>query len=185
MSGPAGAPANGPTVLPAVVPLDLAGRVDDVVAVEVSGGNLPERLSVSRRAVFLGHAENPEHRGRGLVLPDGTLVGFCYGYPTRAGTWWRDVVDQHLAEDRWRRGTFELAELHVAREWQGRGWGERLLRAVLAGCGEARALLTCKTEAQRAHALYDRLGFVVLAEGIRFTGYPDGYDVLGVELPLR
>jgi len=60
-------------------------------------------------------------------------------------------------------GTFELAKMAVSPAYRGRGLGERLGRAVIAYCRDARAkLVYLETNSSLANAirLYHRLGFV-------------------------
>jgi ribosomal protein S18 acetylase RimI-like enzyme len=88
----------------------------------------------------------------------------------------------------WLADYFELTELHMRPDAQGRGFGERLLRALLAGTARPVVLLSTPEQAPpgpgRAWRLYRRLGFRDVLRDHRFTGDSRPFAVLGRELPL-
>src|SRR4051812_29031331 len=116
------------------------------------------------------------------------MVGFGYGYLGRPGEWWHDVVGRALADDlgadaaaKWLTDTFELAELHVLPEQQGRGAGRRLLSTVLAESGGTTVVLSTHDRESPARHLYRSVGFVDLLRGFVFPGSTEVHAVLGLE----
>ena len=114
-----------------------------------------------------------------------TLVGFTYGCHGRPGQWWYDHVARALAPDerrRWLDASFELVELHVRPDHQGRGLGAALHDLLLAGVRRATAVLSTPAVEGRAMLLYRARGWQVLAEGTLFEGVAEPYRVLGLRL---
>jgi ribosomal protein S18 acetylase RimI-like enzyme len=125
---------------------------------------------------------------RAALLEDGTLVGFGYGYTTKPGQWWHDLVRNALAGQQardWLRDAFELSELHVLPEWHGMGIGRRLLTSLADGIPHAAMLLSTPDQDTRAFRLYRSTGFVDLARNYLFPGDARPFAVLGARLPLR
>ncbi|MDQ1598890.1 MAG: hypothetical protein QOD68_364 [Actinomycetota bacterium] len=129
--------------------------------------------------VYRAHAARPGFRCTTLLL-DGTMAGFAYGYTGQRGQWWTDAVAARVpAElaDEWLGGHFELVEMAVSPEHQGRGFGAALVDRLLLGLPHDRALLTAYDDESPAPRLYRRLGWELLA-----TGALDGKDLWGLRL---
>ena len=128
----------------------FAARVDDAMAIYVSAMGYPTHTGTQRGVTARRHIVNDGFACRAALLPDGTLVGFGYGYTTLRGQWWHDIVrkavPRELAED-WLREAFELSELHVLPGYQGHGIGRQLLLSLAAGLPH-RALLLSTPDAQ-------------------------------------
>lgn len=98
------------------------------------------------------------------VADAGLTAGMIYGYHGEPGQWWHDTVARNLRHDaveRWLSDSYEVVEVAVAPECQGRGIGTALLRRLLDGRPEATAVLSTRCDS-RAHLLYRRLGFEVI-----------------------
>ncbi|GAA3038058.1 GNAT family N-acetyltransferase [Gordonia defluvii] len=145
--------------------------------------------SIHRRRLGHGAAR------AGTQAPDEVLVGVAYGYRGGADQWWNQQLRLGLrqagceAEQAARLLTdyFELTELHVHPDAQGRGVGQSLLTALLANRTESRVLLSTPEipgEDNRAWALYRRLGFVDVLRNFTFAGDPRPFAFLGQDLPL-
>jgi ribosomal protein S18 acetylase RimI-like enzyme len=80
---------------------------------------------------------------------------------------------------------FELTELHVRPEAQGRGIGEGLLRHLLDGVSASTTLLSTPEGTSRAWQLYRRVGFQDVLRDYLFAGDPRPFAVLGHQLPLE
>jgi ribosomal protein S18 acetylase RimI-like enzyme len=117
---------------------------------------------------------------------DGTLAGFAYGYEGRPGEWWHDLVAAALTREQraqWLApGHFEIVELQVAPELEGRGIGSRLHDALLARARGSTAVLSTAVSNERARGFYARRGWEQLLDEIGFgEGYPP-FVVLGKRL---
>lgn len=138
-----------------------------------------EAVSRFRREQLPTHAARPGFRCATLRLA-GTVAGFAYGHTGERGQWWTDTVATRvpatLAGD-WLGGHFELVQVAVAPEHQGRGFGAALVDGLLLGLPHDRALLTTYDDERPAPRLYRRLGWRRLA-----TGALDSRDLWGLRL---
>jgi GNAT superfamily N-acetyltransferase len=120
------------------------------------------------------------------------LAGFAYGFHGAAGQWWHDLVRGTLAStggdvfaQDWLADSFEVAEVHVHPDYQGRGLGRWLVPALAHPRLERTALLSTQDAESRARRLYRSLGFTDLITRYRFPGTDPPYAVMGAVLPLR
>ncbi|BBY53304.1 GNAT family N-acetyltransferase [Mycobacterium koreense] len=129
------------------------------------------------------------------ALRDGPLLGVAYGYRGGPDQWWQQQVAVGLRHGGLSESQiaallssyFELTELHIHPQAQGRGLGEALLRRLLTGRPEAGVLLSTpesRGEGNRAWRLYRRLGFTDVIREHRFVGDPRPFAILGRRLPL-
>jgi ribosomal protein S18 acetylase RimI-like enzyme len=171
----------------------FTGRLDQLLAVYAAAMRPPPELLAGRRAIMAGHAANPGFRA--LAVTDdatGRAVGFGYGFHGAAGQWWHDTVNRALLASRgdeavvaWLGDSFEVAELHVAPDYQGRGVGAGLLLRLTSGRPERTALLSTRDADTPARRLYRGTGFTDLLTAFHF--FPGGeppYAVMGAVLPL-
>ena len=110
------------------------------------------------------------------------LVGFGYGYHGRAGEWWHDIVAAALGRDdagRWMSDAFELAELHVRPDHQGKGLGRKMLADVAAHAVGRTIVLSTHDRESPARCLYQSFGFVDLLREFVFPGSTEVYAVMG------
>jgi len=164
----------------------LALAADDVLtsvyraAFTAPGYDEPEEgVERFRREQLPAHAARPGFRCATLHLAD-TVAGFAYGYTGERGQWWTDTVAARVPAvlaDEWLGGHFELVEVAVAPEHQGRGFGAALVDGLLLGLPHDRALLTTYGDERPAPRLYRRLGWELLA-----TGALDRSDLWGRRL---
>ncbi len=118
----------------------------------------------------------------------GAVLGFTYGYTGAPGQWWTDCVRAGMPPAlaaRWMDGHFELVELAVRPEAQGRGIGARLHDTLLEGLPHRTALLSTIEAETRALHLYRRRGWVVLLTHFFFPNVPEPYLILGLDLAAR
>jgi ribosomal protein S18 acetylase RimI-like enzyme len=168
-------------------PADFSARVDDAMEIYARAMQYPPHAARQRAATARRHVENPGFACRAAVLPDGTLVGFGYGYTTAPGQWWHDLVRKALTPelgDEWLADAFELSELHVLPAFQGYGIGRELLTRLAHSLPHGAMLLSTPDADTRAFRLYRDLGFVDLRRHYLFPGDARPFAVLGARLPL-
>jgi len=120
------------------------------------------------------------------------IVAFSYGFHGADGQWWHDLVRSALTRmggydlaQTWLGDSFEVAEVHVHPDYQGRGIGRRMVPALLHRRLERTALLSTQDADSPARRLYRGLGFGDLITDYRFPGTDPPYAVMGAALPLR
>lgn len=166
----------------------FAARVDEAMDIYVRAMGYPDHTGTQRAVTARRHAKNDGFECRAALADDGALIGFGYGYTTKPGQWWHDLVRKAMAPDAaadWLCEAFELSELHVLPEHQGHGIGQRLLASLGAGIPHRSMLLSTPDADTRAFALYRRFGFADLARHYLFPGDSRPFAVLGARLPLH
>lgn len=166
---------------------EFTARVEDAMSIYVQAMQYPRATGAQRAVTARRHAANEGFCCRAALAPDDTLVGFGYGYTTRPGQWWHDLVRKAMTRDAaadWLAESFELSELHVLPDYQGHGIGRRLLASVAEGTPHGAMLLSTPDADTRAFRLYQRAGFVDLARHYLFPGDARPFAVLGARLPL-
>jgi ribosomal protein S18 acetylase RimI-like enzyme len=166
----------------------LAARMHEAMDIYVQAMNYPSSAGSQRAVTATQHTRNAGFACRAALHPDGTLLGFAYGYTTAAGQWWHDLVRRALPRDLghdWLRDAFELSEMHVLPRYQGLGIGRRILTALASNIPHRAMLLSTPDADTRAFRLYRSMGFVDLARDYLFPGDARPFAVLGAKLPLR
>lgn len=190
-------------------------ELDTLVEVYAAAMRPPREQVPGRRAIMERHTQFPSFRAVVVTAPraapgtaDGPgpppgsrpsagsgrlpVIAFSYGFHGADGQWWHDLVRSaltrlggyELAQD-WLGDSFEVAEVHVHPDYQGRGIGRRMVPALLHPRLERTALLSTQDTDSRARRLYRGLGFGDLLTGYRFPGTDPPYAVMGAALPLR
>lgn len=165
----------------------FADRVDEAMEIYVQAMHYPTYTGTQRAVTARRHTRNDGFACRAALDDTGRLIGFGYGYTTRAGQWWHDLVRRAMPPelaDEWLDDAFELSELHVLPDHQGAGTGLRLITDLAAGIPHRSMLLSTPDADTRAFRLYRGLGFVDLARNYLFPGDSRPFAVLGVRLPL-
>ena len=141
------------------------------------------RAAEIRERLVGEHARRPGFRALAATGQSGRMIGMAYGYHSERGQWWHDAVAAAISPEVYRRylvDSFELVEIAVAPSFQGTGVGAALIDHLLRGLGRSSCVLSTRTDS-RAHVLYARLGFEMLAEMRFFPGaYP--FYVMGKRL---
>ncbi len=169
----------------------------------------PQHQLPGRRAIMERHTGFPSFHCVVMTLPDDpenappelrtqtgrrrlTIIGFAYGFHGTSGQWWHDLVRSALAAaggrdlaHAWLGDSFEVAEVHVHPDYQGRGVGRAMVPGLIHPRLERTALLSTQDADSRARRLYRGLGFSDLLTGYRFPGTDPPYAVMGAPLPLR
>jgi ribosomal protein S18 acetylase RimI-like enzyme len=165
----------------------FGARIDDAMRIYVRAMRYPDHTGTQRAVSARKHVSHDGFACRAAVLDDGTLVGFGYGYTTKPGQWWHDLVRQALDREAaadWLRDAFELSELHVLPDFHGMGIGRRLLTSLATAIPHSAMLLSTPDQDTRAFRLYRATGFVDLARDYLFPGDARPFAVLGARLPL-
>jgi GNAT superfamily N-acetyltransferase len=165
-------------------------RLDAFLAVYADAMRPPPEQLPGRRQIMLRHASYDGFRCL-AVSDQGRRVAFAYGFPGRSGQWWHDVVEVALTASSgqrfataWVADGFEIGEVHVATDHQGRGIGRSMVTTLCAGRLERTALLSTRDAATPARHLYRSLGFADLLTAYRFPGSHEPYAIMGAALPL-
>ena len=161
-------------------------RIPELIGVYLTAMRYPTDLARARSALWEEHSGRPGFDCIVALGPGDLVHGLAYGYRGAPGQWWYSEVRRGVrpADARRLEDFFELTELHVHPDWQGRGLGEALLRRLALGRPERRILLSTPEGENRAWRLYRRLGFTDVLRDYRFTGDPRPFGVLGRDLPL-
>jgi ribosomal protein S18 acetylase RimI-like enzyme len=163
-------------------------RVDEAMQIYVEAMNYPHYTGTQRAVTARRHASHDGFACRAVLDEQDRLLGFGYGYTTKPGQWWHDLVKRSMSDEMaadWLGNAFELSEVHVLPEFHGCGFGYQLVTG-LADDIEHRAMLLSTPDADtRAFRLYRGLGFVDLARHYLFPGDARPFAVLGARLPLQ
>ena len=168
-------------------PRQFAGHLDEAMAIYVQAMNYPRYTGAQRAVTARRHTANEGFACKAAVDDTGTLIGFGYGYTTRPGQWWHDLVRRAMDAETaatWLVDAFELSELHVLPAYQGGGIGYRLLTELAHAIPHQAMLLSTPDADTAAFRLYRGLGFVDLARNYLFPGDSRPFAVLGSRLPL-
>jgi ribosomal protein S18 acetylase RimI-like enzyme len=180
-------PRQGDARIEAWTPRAFGARLDEAMQIYSRAMQYPDYTGAQRGVSARKHLTHAGFGCRAAVV-DGALVGFGYGYTTKPGQWWHDLVRRALTRDlaaEWLANAFELSELHVLPEYQGVGIGRQLLTSLAAGIPHSAMLLSTPDSDTRAFRLYHDTGFVDLARDYLFPGDARPFAVLGARLPLR
>ena len=143
----------------------------------------PDRGREVRSRMRDVHGKRQGFQAFAAVQDDGTVVGMIYGYHGSKGQWWHDTVAKNLdaaTAQKWLGDPYELVEVAVLPEMQGRGIGAALIACLLHGRPEATCVLSTRTDSI-AHRLYRRLGFEQITE-MAFAQGGAMFYVMGKEL---
>lgn len=190
-------------------PAEFTHRLTDALRVYVAAMHYPPGTEHQRAGMWREHIQRPgwqavaavdldDHDGAVTAhaqLREAPLLGVAYGYCGAPDHWWQQQVVLGLRRAGWPpaeianlvTGYFELTELHILPQAQGRGLGEALTRHLLADRKEVSVLLSTPEtsgESNRAWRLYRRLGFGDVVRGHHFAGDPRPFAILGRALPL-
>ncbi|MHA3704803.1 GNAT family N-acetyltransferase [Jatrophihabitans sp. YIM 134969] len=167
---------------------EMVARVDEAMAIYVAAMGYHVSAGKARAAATRAHTRYDGFASVAAVhTPSGRLLGFGYGYTSRPGQWWHDLVRRAVepsTAEVWMADAFELSELHVSPDAQGRGIGRAVLAALASRTTESTMLLSTPDAETRAFRLYTDLGFVALARRHRFPGDGRPFAVLGARLPF-
>jgi len=176
-------------------PAEFTERLDTVIDVYTAAMNPPPEQIAGRKTIMRNHTTY--HHFQAYLaelrdLPGGPrIVGFAYGFRGATGQWWHDVVLRALVDQAgeeaahaWMGHAFELAEIHVHPDYQGKGVGRAMIRTLCAGRPERSAILSTHDRPTAARHLYASMGFTDLLTRFVFPGGHEEYAIVGRPLPL-
>lgn len=199
-----------PVVLHPLSPHHFRARLSDALTVYTQAMGYDHSWAERRRPSW---SEAPDRPGWGswgaFVVPytttavqplSHTLVGIIYGHEGDPLSWWSEAICTGLvthggltrrAAELVMTNYFELAELHVAPEYQGRGIGSSLVEALLSDRTSDRVILTTPESPADTPApavlFYQALGFQKVLDNFYFQGDQRPFSVMVKErysLPL-
>ncbi|PRX77021.1 acetyltransferase (GNAT) family protein [Bacillus sp. V-88] len=130
---------------------------------------------------FKRHSTYPLFEGY-LAIIDEQVAGYIYGYSSRKGQYYHELLARHLHSEReWMKDCMELVELGVDPAYRGRGIGKMLVGQLLQNRKEKRVLLTTRKDNHTAIAFYLAGGFKVIREGF-YPNVPHEYIIMGKHL---
>ncbi|SDI03249.1 GNAT family N-acetyltransferase [Nonomuraea jiangxiensis] len=186
-------------------PAEFTEQLETVIGIYTAAMNPPAEQIAGRKTIMRNHGTYPHFQCYfaelrdscpglpGLETPGLTpkVVGFAYGFRGAPGQWWHDVVLRALTEksgreaaNAWLGHAFELAEIHVHPDYQGKGIGRAMIRTLCAGRVERSAVLSTHDQPTAARHLYGAMGFQDLLTEFVFPGGYERYAIVGRPLPL-
>ena len=163
----------------------FVAKMDELMEIYQRAFVLPdnERLSILER--FERHRKRQDFKAVLAVGDDGKALGFCYGYKGYPGEWWHDQVRSRMSIDMaasWMNSSFELAEVAIDPNAQGRGIGGILMEKLLMDVDATTALLCVRVNNSNALSLYNKQGWNTLIEEMSFPSEELGYAIMGKRL---
>ncbi|MEU7833266.1 GNAT family N-acetyltransferase [Nonomuraea sp. NPDC049129] len=176
---------------------EFTEHLDTVIGIYAAAMRPPADQITGRKAIMRNHGTYPyfqcyfaELRGESEAYPP-KIVGFAYGFRGAPGQWWHDVVFRALENqagrevaDAWLGNAFELAEIHLHPDYQGKGIGRAMIATLCAGRRERSAVLSTHDRPTTARHLYASMGFTDLLSPFLFPGGYEQYAIVGRPLPL-
>jgi ribosomal protein S18 acetylase RimI-like enzyme len=168
-------------------PQVFSSRLDEAMKIYATAMHYPSSTATQRGISARKHSGIDGFACRAAVDEHGKLLGFGYGYTSKPGQWWHDLVRRAVSREtarEWLTDGFELSEFHVLPEYQGLGIGRQLIVSLARDIAHHAMLLSTPDADTRAFRLYRDLGFEDLARNYLFPGDARPFAVLGARLPL-
>lgn len=172
-----------------IAPFDLTTHLDEartLARLAMTAADQPGGLLIAK---YLDEVTDLDGLLALGAFRDGALIGILIGWPVSSREWWPHHVRPALAATEnlhWLDDAFEVAELHVHPEAQGRGIGTALLRTAEDRIDNPRMVLSTNAiDNTRTRAFYRRNGFRTLTGPFQWLGLPLRILVLGRELNRR
>lgn len=135
----------------------------------------------------------PTYTGRAdfravLAESENGILGFALGARLTSEAWWRSDVASRLNKQQvkhWLEDCYELIEIAVTPEAQGRGLGGDLHDQLFGEVTTRTALLSTHPEAERALGLYKGRGWMVLIDDFQYSPIAQSRLIMGLELASR
>jgi hypothetical protein len=77
----------------------FARRIDEAMQIYVDAMNYPHYTGTQRAVTARRHTNNEGFACRAVVDADDNMLGFAYGYTTKPGQWWHDLVRRSMTAE--------------------------------------------------------------------------------------
>ncbi|RFB19322.1 GNAT family N-acetyltransferase [Bacillus sp. HNG] len=131
------------------------------------------------------HINYDGFRGYLMKSDDEGIIGFSYGYISRSGQYYHDILANELgpiAYEKWLEDCFEFVELAVHPTHRNQGYGTILIHELLKEVTNKTTVLTTQVNNRSARSLYQRLGWVVVKEPFIPSKNDSPYVIMGKAL---
>ncbi|MEH7384416.1 GNAT family N-acetyltransferase [Bacillus sp. JJ1521] len=121
---------------------------------------------------------------RGYIIKSDAeeILGFSYGYSSRPGQYYHQVLAAELGPkeyEKWLEDCFEFVELAVHPKHRNQGYGKLLIHELLKGVTNRTVVLTTQVNNKSARNLYEGLGWMVVREPFIITNNDTPYVIMG------
>ena len=177
-----------PVTIHTLSPTEFLDHCPQLVDVYITAMDYHPKVRAVRNTAWRNAVMFPECRAV-YALDGSRIVGVAYGHLGRAQQWWHSQIRQAVRNSDPRsvvlNDYFEVAEVHVLPDYQGRGVGRALLTELLAGVDSPYAILSTPEvagENNRAFGLYRSFGFMDILRNFLFRGDERPFAVLYLRL---
>ena len=134
-----------PVTIHTLSPTEFLDHCPQLVDVYITAMDYHPKVRAVRNTAWRNAVMFPEFRAV-YALDGSRIVGVAYGHLGRAQQWWHSQIRQAVRNSDPRsvalNDYFEVAEVHVLPDYQGRGVGRALLTELLAGVDSPYAILS-------------------------------------------
>ncbi|WP_242634550.1 GNAT family N-acetyltransferase [Bacillus timonensis] len=131
------------------------------------------------------HMKYDGFRGYIMKSDDDEIIGFSYGYISRSGQYYHDLLANELGPikyEKWLEDCFEFVELAVHPNHRNQGYGTILIHELLKEVTNKTTVLTTQVNNSSARNLYQRLGWLVVKEPFVPSKNDSPYVIMGKDL---
>ena len=184
------------TFIRPIAPEEFTTRTRELVDIYVRAMHYDPAITESR--IFAWKQMSYQQGFAGAIATDekGRALGICFGRIGTSQHWWHKQVLFGLChstgvsyeQQKLLRSYFEISEMHVDPDHQGKGLGSQLLKELGSQIPCRYAMLSTPEVGQQGNAafsLYRRFGFTDVLRNFIFNGDERPFAVLAAPLPLE
>lgn len=122
-----------------------------------------------------------------LAQEEEALAGVLFGYDFVENSWWARQIQEYLPDGvDWHQGSFELNELMVHPDYQGRGLARSLLNQLISHANYEHVLLCVRENNTPAIHSYESLNFKTFARQVSLEHYDSvHFNLMSLDLTQR